>query len=193
MSKKKNQDKSKKDPLQDKLAKFKNKSIHDRLAGKNTSNITSKVDDNEISKMDDIDTSNVTGKVTNNVTSEDESNDTSNNKSNITSKNNINDVSNITSKVAGEDTSKNTSNDTSKITGKSNIKEESNDYDIIPAPPLPAKETKKAATFYFDKDVHDRFERYVKDQIKTQKLKSSKVKSYYAQVALDFFLKSQGY
>jgi hypothetical protein len=131
---------AKKDPLQDKLAKFKNKSIHDRLAGKDTININDDV------KSD--------------FTSEGES----------TSENNINDTSNI--KVDDNDKFNNIP---------------------IPEPPKLAREAKKAVTYYIDKDVHARFEQYIKDQVKTKKLRSSKVKSYYAEAAIDFFLKSQGY
>lgn len=129
--------------LQKKLDKFKNKSIHDRLASK----------------------------------SKDES------------KNKNNDISNVASKNA----SKNTSN----ITSENNINVKSKDVDesqiTIPDPPRLAKESKKAVTFYVDKNIHVRFERFVKEQIKEKKLKSARVKSYYAEQALDFFLKSQGF
>jgi hypothetical protein len=171
---------SKKDPLKDKLAKFKSKTIHDRLAGKDTNKdnikITSKVNDRDTSKdnIDDTITSKVDGKDTNkdtiNINDDVKSDFTSEGKS--TSENNINDASNIEGKVDDNDKFNNIP---------------------IPEPPKLAREAKKAVTYYIDKDVHARFEQYIKDQIKTKKLRSSKVKSYYAEAAIDFFLKSQGY
>ncbi|MFD1443040.1 hypothetical protein [Thermoactinomyces vulgaris] len=202
----KKQDKKLQQTLEHKLAKFKKTSIHDRLTGENTSNITSKVDD--------IDTSKIKSKNTSNVNS----NDKIDVISDVTGKNNINDVSNITSKVTIDDTDNIKSDFTSKDRSKININDAvnieskvddvdtidvksqitSNDNDQfnnvpIPEPPKLAREAKKAVTFYLDKNVHARFEQYVKDQIKTKKLRSSKVKSYYAEAAIDFFLKSQGY
>lgn len=67
-----------------------------------------------------------------------------------------------------------------------------NDTDIISIPKVETQE-KKYVSLYLRKDVAIRLEQFVQAQIKKQKLKNPKIKSFYGEIAIDEFLKKHGY
>jgi hypothetical protein len=176
--------------LEEKLAKFKNKSIHDRLTGtsKSTSDHTS---DNTSNSTDITDVTNTSISDSNISDSENTSNSKNTSDSNsdvasmVTSMNNNDDTSDVTIDVGSSST---INTDHAII-----IDSENKDNSTSTIVPMIENEEKKYVGLYLRKSVAQRFDQFVKDQIKQQKLKNPKIKSFYGDIAIEEFLRKHGY